>query len=152
MNIVYIASLIFFFILGYAVLKEREELGCYRVSIGRQCIDEESVYVKGTKATPSDTCDDLVQRISSLLSYHEKAGVWKRCFILSFIATIFVYLTYNLNKKLNNIFYFFIIFLLIFTLMYFYHNYINYHHFRNLKRNGEEILSFMKQKCFKAYH
>jgi hypothetical protein len=59
-------------------MKEREELGCYRLSIGRQCIDEESVYVKNTKAEPNDTTDDLYKRLGSILSYHEKAGVWRR--------------------------------------------------------------------------
>lgn len=56
-------------------MKEREELGCYRISIGRQCIDEESVYVKNTKAEFKDTCEDLHKRMESILSYQEKAGI-----------------------------------------------------------------------------
>jgi hypothetical protein len=66
-------------------MKEREELGCYRFSIGRQCIDEDSVYVKNTKAESTDTCEDLHTRMISILSYQDKGGVWKRCLIISTI-------------------------------------------------------------------
>ena len=45
----YLVGFVFATIIIYAVMKEREELGCYRLSIGRQCIDEDSVYVKNTK-------------------------------------------------------------------------------------------------------
>ena len=63
-------------------MKEREELACYTLSIKRQCIDEESIYLKNTKAESRDTCKDLYQKIESILSYHEKARVWKRCIII----------------------------------------------------------------------
>ena len=145
---VWIIVVIISFILYYAVFKEREELGCYRFSIGRQCIDEDSVYVKNTKAEVGDNCNDLVERLKSILSYHEKAGVWRRCFLISFIITIFVCVIYKINKKFNTIYHYVTLLLVSFALLYFYHNYINYHHFRNLKRNGEEILQIMKQKCF----
>ena len=142
----YLIGFIFTIILGYAVLKEREELGCYRVSIGRQCIDEDSVYVKNTKAEQGDTCKELYERMESILSYQEKAGVWKRCIIMAAIMTFFVYVVYNINHKFN-INQYIILLLVSFSLIYFYHNYINYHHFRKLKQNGIEILQLMKQKC-----
>jgi Flp pilus assembly protein TadB len=143
----YLIVFIFALILIYAVMKEREELGCYRLSIARQCIDEDSVYVKNTKAEEGDTCKDLYQRIVSILSYQEKGGVWKRCLIIATIITFFVYIVYNINTKFNNINYYIVLLLVIFTLIYFYHNYINYHHFRKLKENGIEILQLMQQKC-----
>ena len=143
----YLVGFIFTIILVYAVLKEREELGCYRISIGRQCIDEESVYVKNTKAEQGDSCKDLHERMGSILSYHEKAGVWKRCIIIATIITFFVYIVYNINKNFNNINQYIVLLLVTFSLIYFYHNYINFHHFKRLKQNGIEILQLMKQKC-----
>ena len=142
----YLIGIIFAIIIYYAVMKEREELGCYRFSIGRQCIDEESVYVKNTKAESGDTCKDLHERMESILSYHEKAGVWKRCIIISTIITFFIYIVYSINNKLN-INQYVVLLLVIFTLVYFYHNYINYHHFRKLKQNGIEILQLLQKKC-----
>jgi hypothetical protein len=142
----YLIGFIFIIIFIYAVLKEREELGCYRLSIGRQCIDEESVYVKNTKAEQGDTCKDLYERMGSILSYHEKAGVWRRCIIMAIIITFFVYIVYNINKNFN-INQYIVLLLVSFSLIYFYHNFINYHHFRRLKQNGIEILQLMKQKC-----
>jgi len=142
----YLIGFIFIILFIYAVLKEREELGCYRLSIGRQCIDEESVYVKNTKAEQGDTCKDLYERMGSILSYHEKAGVWRRCIIMAIIITFFVYIVYNINKNFN-INQYIVLLLVSFSLIYFYHNFINYHHFRRLKQNGIEILQLMKQKC-----
>jgi hypothetical protein len=61
-------------------MKEREENGCSNLfSINRQCIDDESVYLKGTKLEESDNnYDKLRDKLISILSYHEKGGVWKR--------------------------------------------------------------------------
>jgi amino acid permease len=144
----YLIGFIFTLVIFYAVMKEREELGCYRISIGRQCIDEDSVYLKNTKASKEDNCNDLHGKIESILSYHEKGGVWKRCIIIATIITFFIYIVYNTNNTINNNINQYTIFLLIiFAIIYFYHNYINYHHFRKLKQNGIEILQLIKRKC-----
>lgn len=66
---------------------------------------------------------------------------------MAITITLFVYIVYNINNKLNNIYGYVVLFLVIFTLLYFYHNYINYHHFRKLKNNGVEILELIKKKC-----
>jgi len=112
-----------------------------------QCIDEESVYVKNTKAQQDDTCKDLYERIESILNYQEKAGIWKRCIIISTIIIFFVYIVYSINNNFNNINQYIVLLLVIFALIYFYHNYINYHHFRKLKQNGIEILQLIKKNC-----
>jgi hypothetical protein len=146
---VYIISIILAMVFFYSIAKERQELGCYRVSIDRQCIDDESVYVKNTKMSSNDSCEDLVSRMTSIISYHEKGGVWKRCLIIAAIIVAVVYVVYNMNSKFDNIYHYLVILLLIFALLYFYHNYINYHHFRILKHNGVEILENIKHHCFK---
>lgn len=129
----------------YAITKEREELGCYRMSVGRQCVDEDSVYVKNTKMEDKDTCPDKMERLKSITSYHEKGGVWKRCVILSLISVFAVYLIYRMQSNFQLYSYLFL-FLINFTIIYFYHNYINYHHFRLLKRNAAEIIDSMPCK------
>jgi hypothetical protein len=147
---VLIIAIIFIALVIYAVLKERQELGCYRLSIDRQCIDENSIYLKNTKGYKTDSCQILYEKMESILSYHEKGGIWKRCLILATIITSFIYIVSNsnINKKINNNIYQYVIFLLvIFAIIYFYHNFLNYHHFRKLKQNGIEILSLIKQKC-----
>lgn len=146
---IYIICILFLSILYYSISKERLELGCFRVSIERQCNDDESVYVKNTKMEKNDNCNDLMDRLGSIVSYHEKGGVWRRCFIISGICVFIIYLVYNINSKFDNIYYYLILLLLIFTLLYFYHNYINYHHFRRLKNNAIEILTEIKKKCYK---
>jgi type III secretory pathway component EscS len=143
----WIVAIIFIIVFVYAILKEREELGCYRLSIGRQCIDENSVYLKNTKAEPTDNCKDLHQRMESILSYQEKAAIWRRCIIIASIIGYLIYCVYSINSSLNSTTHYAILVLVIFALLYFYHNYINYHHFRKLKQNGIEILQMIKQKC-----
>jgi hypothetical protein len=143
----YLLGIIFGIIIVYAIMKEREELGCYRFSIGRQCIDEESVYIKNTKAEPGDTCNVLYERMESIMSYNEKSVVWRRCIIIATIIAIFIYIVYSINYKLDKITHYGVLFLLIFALLYFYHNYIHYHHFRLLKKNGIENLKLIREKC-----
>lgn len=146
---VFIITFVLCIILYYAIMKERDELGCYRISIDRQCDDNESIYVKNTKMEHNDNCEDLLDRLESIVSYHEKGGVWKRCIIIATICVGLIYIVYHMNSKLNSIYHYLILLLLIFTLIYFYHNYINYHHFRRLKNNGTEILNEIKKKCYK---
>ncbi len=131
----------------YAILKEREDLGCIRVSIERQCIDEDSVYVKGTKMSKGDTKEELFKKLKSILSYHDKAAVWRRAFI---IACVFVLVTLFLLKfdcMLYSYIYFgFVMLLVFFFVQYFYFNFVNYHHMRYLQRNGFEIIEKLQKK------
>lgn len=97
----------------------------------------------------NDNCQDLLDRLGSIVSYHEKGGVWKRCIIIAAICVSVIYVVYKMNSKFNTIYHYVTLLLLMFTLIYFYHNYINYHHFRRLKNNGIEILDEIKNKCYK---
>lgn len=131
-------------LLIYAILKEREELGCYRISIAKQCDEQQSVYLRGTKMNTTDTESVLYERLLSILSYHEKGGVWRRCVIL---ATVILIITYTFDKAFCDLQAKWIaLFMLYFTVFYFFFNYINYHHFRNLKNNGTEIMEHLFKK------
>lgn len=125
----------------YSVLKEREELGCYRLSIAKQCDDDNSVYVSGTNPSISDTPEMLRKRMESVLSYHEKAGVWRRCYIL---ATLLTLIAYGIITSCPCGYYSYaVVHVLFFAVMYFFFNYINYHHMRRIKQNGMKILSML---------
>jgi len=145
---IYIVAVATFLVLFYSIVKERQELGCFQVSIERQCNDDESVYVKNTKMEKNDTCYDLLERLKSNLSYHEKGAVWRRSLIIGAISVIATFLVYHINNTFNNIYYYVVLLLLFFTIQYFYHNYLHYHQFRRLKNNGVEILDRLKNHCF----
>jgi hypothetical protein len=125
----------------YAILKEREELGCYRISISKQCDENNSVYLLNTKMENGDTKEILKKRLISIVSYHEKGGVWRRCYILSLVLLFIILIVDKISHKRNNIYYWIVLLLLFFTIHYFFFNYINYHHFRNLKENAIEIIN-----------
>lgn len=135
--------IIFILIFIYAILKEREELGCFRFSIARQCNDNNSVYLINTKMEYGDTKEILIKRLISILSYHEKAGVWRRCYILSLSLLLIIFIVNKNYTKINNHYYWIILLLLFVAVHYFFFNYINYHHFRNLKNNGIEIINHL---------
>jgi hypothetical protein len=128
-------------ILLYAILKEREELGCYRFSISKQCDDNNSVYLLNTKMENGDTKEILKKRLISIVSYHEKAGIWRRCYILSLSLLFIIFIVNKISYKKDNIYYWLVLLILFFAIHYFFFNYINYHHFRNLKENGIEIIN-----------
>lgn len=134
-------------ILVYAVLKERQEAGCYRLSVGRQCMDEQSVHVIGTKLEPGDDVPTIVARLKSALSFHEKSGVWRRCYIIGTVLTLVVLLalwtsTCNPKQQQHKVdsWTFIGIHIVFVAILYFYTNFLNYHYMRRLKENGEELV------------
>ena len=118
-----------------------EELGCYRFSIAKQCNENNSVYMINTKMKNGDTKEILIKRLISIVSYHEKAGVWRRCYILSLSLLFIIVIVDKICCKRDDIYYWVVLLLLFFAVHYFFFNYINYHHFRNLKENGIEIIN-----------
>jgi drug/metabolite transporter (DMT)-like permease len=88
-----------------------------------------------------DTKEILKKRLISIVSYHEKGGVWRRCYILSLALLFIILIVDKISHKRNNIYYWIVLLLLFFTIHYFFFNYINYHHFRNLKENAIEIIN-----------
>jgi hypothetical protein len=142
-QITYIVYFLFIFMIFYVLMKEREDAGCNGISIAHHCYDEESVYIRNTRGNSNDNCNDLTKKLISILSYHDKGGLWRRCFIIAIIIAFFIYICYNVKNKYN----FIVVVLVICSFLYFYHNYVYFHHFRILKTNGIEILDLMKNKC-----
>lgn len=129
----------------YALSKERQELGCSgHGTTRRQCRDEDSVYVRGTAPSPGDTGREARSKLVSILSYHEKGGVWKRCFIL---ATVLAYLCYLIRRATTSPGWAIATTHLVFlSVLYFYWNFLNYHHFRVLKRHGVALIGLIARE------
>ena len=128
----YFIGFIFAILIFYAILKEMKESGCYcYLSTGLRCIDENSVYVKNTKASKEDDSNELYKKLESILSYHEKGTIWRRCMIIASIITLFIYIIYNTNKTINNNINQYAIFIfIIFAIIHCYHTYIFFHNFK----------------------
>lgn len=139
----YVVYFLFILIIFYVLMKEREDAGCNGIAIAHHCYDEESVYIRNTRGNSNDNCNDLSKKLISILSYHDKVGLWRRCFIIATIITFFIYIFYNVKNKYNYI----VVVLVIFAFLYFYHIFVYFHHFKILKRNGMKILELMKNKC-----
>lgn len=141
----YVWFVLIIMILLYCIFKEREELGCFRISIAKQCNEDKSVYIEGTKASPDDNTQVLTNKIISALSYHEKAGIWRRCVIL---ATILIGILILFDRTFcNELAKWMALHIVFFCIFYFFFNYLNYHHFRKLKQNGTESLELLLKMC-----
>ena len=150
MKLTFIVYIIVAVLIGiYAVLKERSESGCVGMTIDKACCDEQnSVYIKGTQIESGDTIKQMLDKIDSILSVHEKAGVWKKCYILGTIMILIVVLSVQLSPYNRMDTWTIISLHLVFTgILYFYNNYNNYHIFRKLKINGNQLLEKIGEKC-----
>lgn len=137
------------FIFAFALYNEIVENGCDLSDKSVPgCHITKNVYLKGTYPSPNDSCDTMYKKIISILSFHEKNGLWKKCLIIGsllIIALTIFMLGYDM--KLFN-YYQYLLLLIIFTcIIYFYHNYLIHHYFQRLKDNGQEIIELIKQKC-----
>jgi hypothetical protein len=133
-------------ILYYIIQKEREVAGCGNFTIEKHCDDSKSVYLIDTKMQPNDSYEKLLERLKSALSYHEKATVWRKCILISFACVVIVHIVYKMNERFDDTYNYLVLLLCFSGVLYFYHNYLNYHYFRALKNNGEEIIDFITKK------
>jgi len=140
-----IINLLFIYWIVYAAMKEREDLTCDKL----QCDYDESVYVRGTKSHTDDNCDTLLNKLTSILSYHEKGRVWRRCLILSVICIFCIYIvcTGNIGELGVTPRQYWMVGILLFAVIYLYHNFLNFHIFRTLKSNGKRIVERIRQQC-----
>lgn len=122
-------------ILIYCILKEREEFGCTKVTIKKQCDETKSVYFKNSIPNPTDTKTVLEYKLLKLLSLYEFSGVWKKCYIISTIICVFIKLITNVSN-INLI----SLHLIVSAIIYFYHNFMIYHVFRHAKQIGTGII------------
>lgn len=133
----------------WSVQKERYELGCAGSSIfkiEKQCNDEKSVYVDETKPLSDDSVEKLYERLESTLSYHEKAGIWRRSFLLASACVFVVIALLRFDCLYKESVYFGVVLLILFfAIIYFFFNFVNFHHMRRLKNNGMESLKLLKK-------
>jgi hypothetical protein len=133
---------------AYALMKERVELGCVGLGVRtRQCRDEHSVYVHGTDPRPDDGPQEAARKLDSVLSYHEKGGVWKRSFLLALVLAYTAHLAHRATAGAGAGWTLATQHLLFLAITYFYWNFINYHHFRLLKAHGMAHVAVLKRAC-----
>lgn len=123
----------------YSIFKEREEYGCSEFSIKKQCDELKSIYFTNTYPLTTDNKKTLIKKLKSLLSIHQKYAVWRKCFI---IATVIIFMTKCINIEIK---YEFLIslHLIILGILYFYHNYLNFHIYRIAYNIGSKILEML---------
>ena len=129
--------------LVYAILKERNELGCpVGFKVEKHCDDLKSIYMLNTLPKDNDSNRVLTKKLISLLSMHEKAAVWRKCFIISTGITILIKgLSPNIDDKIL-----ISLHLSIIAILYFYHNFMNFHVYRQARNVGIEIIKRLKLK------
>jgi hypothetical protein len=130
---------IVFIVFIYSIFKEREEFGCSGFTIKKQCNELKSIFFNGTTPLNTDTTKQLIDKIKKILQLHERHAVWRRCFILSTI-NIFLFKVTNVEIQTQTLV---IYHLIMFCVIYFYHNFMNYHVYRIADTIGSQIINKM---------
>jgi hypothetical protein len=143
---IFIIFIIIVFI--YIIIKERQYVGCSNgFSLKKHCIDENSIPLIDTKIEENDNCYDMIDKLKYILSYHDRNVIWRKCSVISIIIICIIYYIYNITNNFNNIYIYILLFFVITMIIYLYNNYLNYHQYSILKKNGNEILKKIKNKC-----
>jgi len=124
-------------IMYYSVMKEREEMGCNKFSVEKQCNELNSVFLKNTQPLKNDSKEILTGKLLKLLSIYQGSAVWRRCYI---IATAMFFIIRIFAPDIKDEFAI-AMHLLFVAVLYFYHNYLNYHLYRLAKNIGEDIVA-----------
>ncbi len=146
----YVAALMFGFLVVYAFVRERQELGCFGLSVDEGCDDRKSVYLIGTEPEPRDTPEDALRKLSSILSYHEKGAIWKRRLLVAVALSILGYVVFTKSGSIGGGWSFVIACMVFFSILYFEKNFENFHHHRELMRRGFAHLRTVRRSLFDA--
>jgi hypothetical protein len=141
----YVATFLFGFLVVYAFVREREELGCFGAMIDKGCDDRKSVYLVGTEPDPRDTPEDAIRKLGSILAYHEKGAIWKRRFLVAVALSMMGYVVFTKSGGLGGGWSFVIASMVFFSILYFEKNFENFHHHRELMRRGFVLLGTVRR-------
>ena len=123
-------------VIFYAISKEREEFGCKKISIEKQCNELESVYLKGTKFETADTKKILYTKLKKLISLNDNVTFWKKSYIMSTIICIVIQNFISDIKDHVLI----TLHITIFAILYFYLNFMFFHIDLQAKKIGFELV------------
>jgi len=124
----------------YAIQKERESLNCQGFTIKKQCDELNSSYLKDALPKDTDTKTILENKLFKLISITDNTAYWRRCFILATIICIVTKLFCNL--PMNS---FVALHLVITGILYFYHNFMNFHVYKLAMNVGSDIIRRLRK-------
>lgn len=141
-----IATVLFLSLVAYAFVREREELGCFGLTIDKKCDDAQSVYLVGTNPEFGDTPRAAIRKLRSILAYHEKGAIWKRKLLVSLVLGMLGYVVFVKNDRLGGGWAVMLATMVFFSVLYFEKNFENYHHHRELVRRGNALLDLLASR------
>ena len=140
-NGIYFTIILLIFI--YSLLKERQEFGCSGwFKVKKHCNDMNSIYFKGTEPLNTDSKEILSKKLKSILRIHNKHAIWRKCFIIS---TVIIFFVKGLNQdiKPESLIG---VHLITLSIIYFYHNFMNFHVNRIADKVGSQIIDMINAK------
>ena len=85
---IYLLICIFFI---YALIKEREALGCTGRGVIAGCKNEDGKAIVGTTPYPNDSVDTIYNKIQLAASYQERFVKWRMVYIISTMAAFLLW-------------------------------------------------------------
>ncbi len=87
-----IIFIIFIFVIGYVVYKERQALGCGNFFEGKDCDNANGKAVRGTSPHPGDDTLTLLNKIDVAANYHSRFVQWRVFFLLAISCMLILWL------------------------------------------------------------
>jgi hypothetical protein len=126
----------------YALYKERQALGCRTIPNGVDCDNRNGKVVKGTTPSLNDSTEVLLAKLEKIAHAHEEFVAWRISFMLAVVATLLVF--YVCFQRLPSEVETMCSVLAIFSIIYFSFNFYNYHVWRYISQNTEDIADYLK--------
>ena len=131
-------------LLIYAILKEREALGCPSLPDIGDCNNEIGRAVYGTKPSSSDNNETLYSKIDRAAAYNNRFVFWRVAFIISFIGAFIVW--FILFRRIPNQVELVVIMLVFSSIIYFTNNFYKFHLSDYIKRNISKSVEILKDR------
>lgn len=139
-----IVYLIIAVLLIYAIVKEREALGCPDFPDLGECNNQMGKAVYGTKPSYKDSNETLFSKIEKGAEYQNRFVFWRVAIITSFIGAFILW--FVLFQKIPSEKELLIIMLVFSSIIYFTNNFYKFHLSDHVKRNIVKSVDILKSR------
>lgn len=130
-------------LLIYAIIKEREALGCSS-NICQDCDNQNGKAVKGTKPDETDTTDEIYDKIYKAATFTDRFVTWRIGYIVGFFAAILV--VFLLYQSFPTELELLVITLVVGILIYFTFSFYNFHLIKCIEKNIRESAAILQKR------
>ena len=129
----------------FALYKERQALGCPNIPNGCDCDNENGKAVKGTLPSPTDSNEEIYDKIKLAANVEERFVKWRVYFIISIVVSLLLwFVVYRRMPKEYEMVVSIIVIMLCLTLA---NKFYQFHLYRYIKKNIDASVDILDKRC-----